>query len=107
MNKILIILLSTIALSIIGCAGNNYVKNGITGIINARGHEPFVYLSLETAKGEIFEIESPDSLQKILWEMQGLKVTLEIKKLKKNLDRDVVVAIGHKFSTPDKKKWEK
>ena len=28
----------------------------MTGVINVRGHEPFVYLSLETAKGEIFEI---------------------------------------------------
>jgi len=106
MNKIFI--LSSTLLILISCStNNNYLKNGLTGVINARGHEPFVYLSLETAEGEVFEIESPDSLQNILWDMQGIKVTLEIKELKKNLDRDVVVAIGHKLNNPNKKKWEK
>ncbi len=96
-----------IIISATSCTSNNYLKNGVTGIINIRGNEPFVYLSLETADGDIFEIESPDSLQNILWELQGLSVTLDINELRKNLDRDVVVAIGHKLNIPDKKKWEK
>ena len=106
MNKIFI--LSSTLLILLSCStNNNNLKNGLTGIINVRGHVPFVYLSLETAEGEIFEIESPDSLRNILWDMQGLKVTLDIKEFKKNLDRDVVVAIGHKLNIPDKKKWDK
>ena len=107
MSKLSIISISILLLCVIGCTSNNYLKNGITGVINVRGHEPFVYLSIETAEGEIFEIESPDSLQNILWDMQGLKVTLEIKELKKNMNRDVIVAISHKLNSPSKKEMEK
>ena len=104
-NKLLIILSSILLISC--CTSNNYIKNGVTGIINIRGNEPFVYLSIETEKGEIFEIESSDSLRNILWDMQGLKVTLEISEMKKNMNRNVIVAIDHKLNSPDKKKWEK
>lgn len=106
MNKLLI-LSSVLLIVLSGCTNNNYLKNGLTGVINVRGNEPFVYLSIETAEGKIFEIESSDSLRKILWNMQGLEVTLEIKELKKNMNRDVIVAVGHKFNFADKKKWEK
>ncbi len=106
MNKLLI-LSSVLLIVLSGCTNNNYLKNGLTGVINVRGNEPFVYLSIETAEGEIFEIESSDSLRKILWDMQGLKVTLEIQELKKNMNRDVIVALSHKLNITDQKKMEK
>ena len=104
-NKLLIILSSILLISC--CTSNNYIKNGVTGIINIRGNEPFVYLSIETEKGEIFEIESSDSLRNILWDMQGLNVTLKINEMKKNIDRDVIMAVDHKLNIPNNKKWEK
>jgi len=103
-NKLFIILNSILLILLSSCTSNNYIKNGVTGIINIRGNEPFTYLSIETEEGEIFEIESSDSLRNILWEMQGLKISLEINELKKNMNRDVVVAVSHKFNFPDKKK---
>ena len=106
-NKFFIILSSILLILLLSCTNNNYIKNGVTGIINVRGHEPFTYLSIETEKGDILEIESSDSLRNILWDMQGLKVSLEINELKKNMNRDVIVAVGHKLNIPDKKKWEK
>lgn len=106
MNKLLI-LSSVLLILLSGCTNNNYLKNGLTGVINVRGHEPFTYLSIETAGGEIFEIESSDSLRKILWDLQGIKVTLEIIELKKNMNRDVIVAVGHKINFPSKKEMEK
>lgn len=105
MNKLLI-LSSALLVLLSGCTNNNYLKNGLTGVINVRGNEPFVYLSIETAEGEIFEIESSDSLRKILWDMQGLEVTLEINELKNIMNRDVIVVVGHKFNFADKKNWE-
>ena len=103
MNKLIVILSSILLIFISSCTSDNYIKNGVTGIINIRGNEPFTYLSIKTEEGEIFEIESTDSLRNILWNMQGLKVTLKIKELKKNMNRDVIVIAGNKFNIPDKK----
>ena len=106
MNKILI-LSSTLLILSSCCTNNNYLKNGLTGIINVRGHEPFVYLSIETAEGKIFEIESPDSLQNILWDLQGLKVTLKIEEMKKHLERDIAVVTSHEPTPWTKNEMEK
>jgi len=107
MKKLFALLTLLLITSLISCAGNNYIKNGVTGVINVRGNEPFVYLSIGTEQGNIFEIDSPDSLQKILWELQGLKVTLSIQEMRKKLNRDVVVAISHQLNHPAKKEMEK
>ena len=90
-----LLIIFAVMISIIACNSNKEV----TGIINARGHEPFVYLSIETNDGEIFEIESPDSLQKQLWEFQGLEVTLDISDVKKNIDREVLVIEKYKLNS--------
>lgn len=90
-----LLIIFAVMISTIACNSNKEV----IGIINARGHEPFVYLSIETNDGEIFEIESPDSLQKQLWEFQGLEVTLEISDVKKNIDREVIIVKNYKLNS--------
>ncbi len=98
MNKLTFILILLLITSLMSCSGNNYIKNGVTGVINVRGNAPFVYLSIETEQGNIFEIDSPDSLQSILWDMQGLNVTLKIQEMRKKLNRDLVVVKSYKLN---------
>ena len=92
MHKIL--LLSMVIL--ISCTGSNTTKE-VTGIINIRGHEPFSYLSIETIDDKIYEIEISDSLKNELWELQGLKVRLDVQefKINKNFNRDVIVVTNY------------
>jgi len=119
MKNMFIISLLIIAFIIIGCAGNCKTKNDLdenvlsleadvlTGIINVRGNEPFTYLSIENEHGNIFEIDSPDSLQNILWKLQGHKVTLQIQETRKNLNRVVVVAKSYKLNPTEKQEMDK
>ena len=81
---------------LLSCTGSNTTKE-VTGIINVRGHEPFSYLSIETIDDKIYEIEISDSLKNELWELQGLKVKLEVKefKINKNFNRDVIVVTNY------------
>jgi hypothetical protein len=83
-NKLFIILLSTIVISIIGCTGSSETNIKLKGTLYVAGNEPFTYLALDTKDRTVYKIECPDSLKKELWQLQGKTIELNCNEIKKS-----------------------
>ena len=81
-NKLFTVLLSTIVISIIGCAGNCITTNKLSGTLYIAGNEPFTYLALDTKDRIVYKIECADSLKKELWQLQGRTIELKYIEIK-------------------------
>ena len=94
-NKLFIILLSTIVISIIGCARNCNSNNKLSGTLYVAGNEPFTYLALDTKDRTIYKIECADSLKKELWQLQGQDVDLNYTEIKEFNKMNTAVVNGY------------
>ena len=101
LNKIFIILLTTLAISIIGCAGNCTTNNKLSGTLYVAGNEPFTYLALDTIDDTIYKIECSDSLKKELWQLQGKIVELNYNKIKEFDKINTAVVDGYSIKNLD------
>ena len=102
-NKIFIILLTTICISIIGCAGNCNTINKLSGTLYIAGNEPFTYLALDTNDRTLYKIECSDSLKKELWQLQGKVIELNYTKIKEFDRMNTVVVDGYSIKNSENK----
>ena len=102
-NKIFIILLTTIAISIIGCTGNNTANNKLSGTLYVAGNEPFAYLALDTKDRTVYKIECSDSLKKELWQLQGKIVELNYNKIMEFDKMNTAVVDGYSIKNLENK----
>jgi len=101
-NKLFTILLSTIVVSIIGCAGNCNTTNKLSGTLYVAGNEPFTYLALDTKDRTVYKIECADSLKKELWQLQGKTVELNYAEIKEFEKLNIAVINGFSISKTEK-----
>ena len=94
-NKILIILLTTIAISLIGCAWNCSANNNLSGTLYVSGNEPFTHLALHSNDDNYYKIECSDSLKKELWQLQGKIIELDIEELKEFDKLNIAIVKGY------------
>jgi len=100
-NKLFIILLAAIIVSIIGCAGNCNNNNILSGTLYVAGNEPFTHLALDTKDDNIYKIECSDSLRKELWQLQGKIVSLGYNKIEKFDKVNILIAISYELIETD------
>lgn len=106
-NKLFIILLFTIIISIIGCASSCNTTNKLSGTLYVAGNEPFTYLALDTKNRVIYKIECADSLKKDLWKLQGNTVTLYYDEIKKYDKLNIAVVTGYSVKNLENKDLNK
>lgn len=97
MNKLVLLLLSLVLIGLVACAGNNYIKHGLTGRVYVAGNEPFTFLAIESSQGEIFKISCSDSLKKELWRFQGEEVKLKLTEIQKLDTIQIAVVKSYKL----------
>jgi hypothetical protein len=102
-NKLFTILLSTIVISIIGCAGNCNTTNKLSGTLYVAGNEPFTYLALDTKDRTVYKIECSDSLKKELWQLQGKIVELNFNQIKEFNKMNTAVVDGYSIKDLENK----
>ena len=104
-NKVFTILLSTIVVSIIGCAGNCNTTNKLTGTLFVSGNEPFTFLAIAAndENKSIYKIECADSLHKELWQLQGKTVELNYQEIKKFEKFHIAVIDGYTIKKQEEK----
>jgi hypothetical protein len=102
-NKLFIIILTTIIISIIGCAGNCTTNNKLSGTLYVAGNEPFTYLALDTKDRTVYKIECSESLKKELWQLQGKIVELNYNKIKKFDKINTAVVDGYSIKNSENK----
>jgi hypothetical protein len=101
-NKLFTILLTTIVISIVGCAGNCNTANKLSGTLYVAGNEPFTYLAIDAKDRTIYKIECADSLKKELWQLQGKTVELNYDEIKEFEKLNVAVINGYSISNAEK-----
>ena len=102
-NKLLIILLSTLIVSFIGCAGNCTTNNKLSGTLYVAGNEPFTYLALDTKDRTVYKIECSDSLKKELWQLQGNTIELNCNEIKKSDRLNTAIVNGYSLLESENK----
>lgn len=106
-NKLFIILLFTIIISIIGCASSCNTTNKLSGTLYVAGNEPFTYLALDTKDRIVYKIECTDSLKKELWQLQGETVNLYYDEIKKYDKLNIAVVNGYSVKDLENKDLNK
>lgn len=106
-NKLFIILLFTIIISIIGCASSCNTSNKLSGTLYVAGNEPFTFLALDTKDRIIYKIECSDSLKKELWQLQGKTVDLNYTEIKEFDRFNIAVVTGYSIKDPKNKDLNK
>ncbi len=102
-NKLFIILLSAIVISIIGCAGSSETNIKLNGTLYVAGNEPFTYLALDTKDRTVYKIECSDSLKKELWQLQGNTIELNCNEIKKSNILNTAIVNGYSLLQSENK----
>lgn len=92
MNKYFLtgILIITIILLVIGCAGKT---NTINGTVFISGNEPFTYLALKGEDGTFYKLNCDETIENDLWSMQGQVVSLEYTDVNE-MDRESIITVN-------------
>lgn len=106
-NKLFIILLFTIMISIIGCVSSCNTTNKLSGTLYVAGNEPFTYLALDTKDRIVYKIECSDSLKNDLWQLQGENVSVDYNEIKKYDRLNIVVINGYSVKDLENKDLNK